>query len=63
MKEERSFMPGGVEDLLEAGAWEEFEVDCSGTWGGGGGAGKPDNVDGRIGLGASACLRWLLIFS
>lgn len=47
-------MPGGVEELLEAG---------SGIWGGDGGAGKPDNVAGRTGFGGSACLRWLFIFS
>lgn len=56
-------MPGGFEGLLEAEAWVKFDVDCSGTRGGGGGGGKPDNAAERIGLGASACLRWFFIFS
>lgn len=53
-------MPGGFEDSLEEVAWEdELGLDCSGSFGGGGGAGKPDDV-AEIGvLGASACLRWL----
>ena len=60
MYEARGLTPGKLEDLSVSVAWEEGSgADCVGTSGGGGGVGKPDDVAGPMGLGASACLRWL----
>ena len=51
-------MPGGLAGLLGGVALtESFDVDDSGTVGGGGRGGKAEDLVEGTGLGASACLR------
>ena len=53
-------MLGVFEGLLEGATWDKgFGMVCSRTSGGGGGAGKADDVAELRELRARACLLWL----
>ena len=53
-------MPGGLEGLLEGATWDmDFGIVCSRRLGGGGGAGKADDVAELRELGARACVLWV----